>query len=458
MPSNQTFTQGTIFPKLLRFALPVLLALLLQAMYGAVDLLIVGQFSTSADVSAVSTGSQIMQTMTVVVTGLSMGVTVLVGRKIGEGKSGEAGQVIGCGIILFAGLAVGLTLGMLLTANALCNLMHAPEAAFSQTVSYVRICSAGTIFIVAYNLVGSIFRGIGDSKMPLITVSIACVLNILGDLLLVAGLHWGSAGAALATVAAQAVSVLLSVVMIRRRALPFAVSRRSFRLRAGVLRQILFLGIPIALQDLLVSISFLAILAIVNNLGLIPSAGVGVAEKLCAFIMLVPSAYMQAMSAFVAQNMGANRPDRARRALLYGIISSLAVGLLMAYASFFHGNVLAALFAKDAAIVAAAADYLKAYAIDCLLTSFLFCLIGYFNGCGKTVFVMLQGILGAFCIRIPISYLMSRRPGATLFHIGLATPASTAIQILLCGLYFLWQTRQFRHSSQEQASAKHNPL
>ena len=200
MPSNQTFTEGTIFPKLLRFALPVLLALLLQAMYGAVDLLIVGQFSSPADVSAVSTGSQIMQTMTVVVTGLSMGVTVLVGRKIGEGKSGEAGQVIGCGIFLFACLAVGLTIGMLLTATPLTNLMHAPEEAFSQTVSYVRICSAGTVFIVAYNLVGSIFRGIGDSKMPLITVSIACVLNILGDLLLVAGLHWGSAGAALATV------------------------------------------------------------------------------------------------------------------------------------------------------------------------------------------------------------------------------------------------------------------
>lgn len=453
MPSNQTFTEGTIFPKLLRFALPVLLALLLQAMYGAVDLLIVGQFSSPADVSAVSTGSQIMQTMTVVVTGLSMGVTVLVGRKIGEGKSGEAGQVIGCGIFLFACLAVGLTIGMLLTATPLTNLMHAPEEAFSQTVSYVRICSAGTVFIVAYNLVGSIFRGIGDSKMPLITVSIACVLNILGDLLLVAGLHWGSAGAALATVAAQAVSVLLSLVMIRRRSLPFAVSRRSYRLQAGVLRQILFLGIPIALQDLLVSVSFLAILAIVNNLGLIPSAGVGVAEKLCAFIMLVPSAYMQAMSAFVAQNMGANRPDRARRVLLYGIISSLAIGLLMAYASFFHGDILATLFARDAAIVAAAADYLKAYAIDCLLTSFLFCLIGYFNGCGKTVFVMLQGILGAFCIRIPISYLMSRRPGTTLFHIGLATPASTAVQILLCGLYFLLQTRQFRRSSQEQAGA-----
>ena len=245
----------------------------------------------------------------------------------------------------------------------------------------------------------------------------------------------------------------MSLVMIRRRSLPFAVSRRSYRLQAGVLRQILFLGIPIALQDLLVSVSFLAILAIVNNLGLIPSAGVGVAEKLCAFIMLVPSAYMQAMSAFVAQNMGANRPDRARRVLLYGIISSLAIGLLMAYASFFHGDILATLFARDAAIVAAAADYLKAYAIDCLLTSFLFCLIGYFNGCGKTVFVMLQGILGAFCIRIPISYLMSRRPGTTLFHIGLATPASTAVQILLCGLYFLLQTRQFRRSSQEQAGA-----
>lgn len=436
MKQHQSFTEGKILSPLIRFALPILLALFLQAMYGAVDLLIVGQFGTPADVSAVATGSQIMQTITTVLVGLSMGITILIGQRIGEGRPQEAGRAVGSGICLFTSVALVLTLLMLLFSKSLAALMHAPEAAFDQTVAYVQICSAGTVFIVAYNVLGSIFRGIGDSKVPLITVAIACVFNIVGDLLFVAVFHMAAAGAALATVIAQAASVLLSFFVIRRRKLPFTLTKKLVCFDWRMIRKILFLGVPIAFQDLLVSISFLVIMAIVNSLGLIASAGVGVAEKLCAFIMLVPSAYMQSMSAFVAQNIGARKAERAKKALLYSILSSLAAGLLMAYLSFFHGSLLASVFAGDTEVITAAADYLKAYSIDCILVSFLFCFVGYFNGCEKTTFVMLQGVIGAFCVRVPVSYLMSRIPGVSLFHIGLATPASTTIQILLCLFYY----------------------
>lgn len=450
MKQTQNFTQGKIFTPLIRFAGPVLLALLLQTMYGAVDLLVVGQFGTAADVSAVSTGSMVMHTVTVVITGLAMGLTVLVGRKIGEGLREEAGKIIGSGICLFGGLAVILSVLMVFAAPAMAKLMQAPAEAMDKTITYITVCSAGAVFIVAYNLVGSVFRGIGDSVMPLVTVAIACVLNIIGDLVLVALFHIGTAGAAIATVLAQAVSVVLSLVLIRRRELPFTLTKKSLRPNGNLIRQILFLGIPIALQDLLVSISFLAVTAIVNSLGLTASAGVGVAEKLCGFVMLVPSAYMQAMSAFVAQNMGAGKPQRAQKALLYGVASSLAVGAVMGYLTFFHGDLLAGLFARDADVIAAAWQYLRAYAIDCLLTSFLFCFIGYFNGTGSTVFVMLQGIIGAFGIRLPVSWLVSRQAGASLFHIGLATPASSLVQILLCGAYLvITLRRQKTHASQE---------
>ena len=442
MKQTQNFTEGKIFAPLIRFAGPVLLALLLQTMYGAVDLLVVGQFGTPADVSAVSTGSMVMHTVTVVITGLAMGLTVLVGRKIGEGLREDAGNIIGSGIWLFGVLAVVLSVLMVFAAPSMAKLMQAPAEALDKTISYITICSAGAIFIVAYNLVGSIFRGIGDSVMPLVTVAIACVLNIIGDLVFVALFHMGTIGAAIATVFAQAVSVALSLLLIRRRAMPFSLKAGAIRPSGRLIRQILILGIPIALQDLLVSISFLAITAIVNSLGLIASAGVGVAEKLCGFVMLVPSAYMQAMSAFVAQNMGAGKPQRAQKALLCGIASSLVVGAVMGYLSFFHGDLLAGLFAKDAAVISAAAEYLKAYAIDCLLTSFLFCFIGYFNGTGNTIFVMLQGIIGAFGVRLPVSWIVSRQAGANLFHIGLATPASSLVQIILCGLFFVITLRK----------------
>lgn len=442
MNQVRNFTEGKIFGPLLRFALPILLALFLQTMYGAVDLLVVGQFGSSVDVSAVSTGSQVMNTVTVVITGLAMGLTVLVGRKIGEGRAQEAGDIIGSGICLFGALAVALSVIMVAAASFMTRIMQAPAEAFDATVAYVTICAAGTIFIVGYNLLGSIFRGIGDSTMPLVTVAIACVLNIFGDLALVAGLGMGAAGAAIATVFAQAASVGLSIVIIGRRKLPFEFSRRCIRPSCLYIKQTLYLGVPIALQDLLVSISFLVIMAIVNSLGLTASAGVGVAEKLCGFVMLVPSAYAQAMSAFVAQNIGARKPDRANIALACGIASSLAVGAAMWYLNFFHGDIMSGLFAKDADVIMASADYLKSYAIDCLLTAFLFCFTGYFNGCGHTVFVMIQGLVGAFGVRIPVSYFMSRQEWATLFHIGLATPASTLVQIILCGAYFVVMYRR----------------
>ena len=442
MKKQHDFTQGPILPALLKFALPVLLALLLQAMYGAVDLQVVGRVGTAADISAVSTGSQIMQTITVVITGLAMGVTVLLGQKIGEGKPEEGGRAVGGGICLFSVVTLIVTVTMLLMAPRMSALMQAPADAFADTVVYVRICSAGAVFIVAYNILGSIFRGLGDSQMPLITVSIACVFNIAGDLLMVGGLGMGVAGAAIATVFAQAVSVLLSLLIIRRRQLPFTLTKQDIRFEKSVIRQILKLGIPVAFQDLLVSLSFLAIIAIADAMGTIASAGVGVAEKLCAFVMLVPSAYMQSMSAFVAQNVGAGREDRSQKALLCGIVSSLAAGLVMGWAAFFHGDLLAGLFAEDTAVIGAAWEYLKAYAIDCLLTSFLFCFVGYFNGHGQTVFVMVQGFVGALGVRMPVAFLMSRMSPGSLFHLGLSTPASTVVQILLCGVWFLRQNRQ----------------
>ncbi len=447
MTEKPNFTQGKIFSPLIRFAMPVLLALFLQATYSAVDLLIVGQFGGDlADVyvSAVSTGGQILMSLTFVITGLAMGLTVLVAERIGAGKREEAGRIIGSGIFLFAVLAVILSALMLIFAPQFSTLLNAPREAFDATVAYVAICGGGTLFITAYNLLGSIFRGIGDSKTPLLTVAIACAANILGDLLLVAVFDLGSTGAAIATVFAQGISVVLSLLIVHKKELPFAFSLKDIRPNAVYIKKTLRLGAPIALQDLLVSASFLVLLAIINDIGLTESAGVGVSQRVCAFIMLIPSAFMQSMSAFVAQNMGAGRRDRAGRALLYGILTSLSVGVVIGYITFFHGDILASIFAKDAHIIAPAASYLKAYAIDCLLTPFLFCFTGYFNGCGNTTFVMAQGIIGGIGVRLPLAWVLSDILPVSLFRIGLSTPASTLVQIILCLAFFAYIRRKHK--------------
>lgn len=370
MERNTTFTEGKILQPLILFAMPVLFALFLQAMYGAVDLLVVGKFASSADVSAVSTGSQIMMTLTNLISCFAMGTTVLLGQLIGCGKKEEGGKAVGTAMVMFAGIALVMTVLLVCFAPQISSIMHAPKEAFDKTAAYVRICGCGMIVIVAYNLIGCIFRGIGDSKMPLFTVAIACVCNIAGDLMLCAGFHMGTTGAACATVFAQVVSVVVSFGFIRKKQLPFVFKKENVRIHKDLLKKMAGLGAPIALQDLLVSISFLIILAIVNSMGVTASAGVGVAEKVCAFIMLISSAFMQSMSAFVAQNYGAGRMDRAKKAL--------------------------------------------------------------YNGIGQTKFVMLQGIAGAFGVRVPVSYLMSIRPDTSLFKIGLATPMSSVVQLLLC--------------------------
>lgn len=438
MEEKNTLTQGKIMKPLILFAIPVLFALFLQAMYGAVDLLVVGIFASSADISAVSTGSQIMTTLTNLVSSFAMGTTILLGQQIGSGKRKEGGQTVGSAVVLFGIIAVIMTVLLAAFARQVSGIMNAPEEAFEKTAGYVRICGSGMIAIVAYNLIGCIFRGLGDSKTPLFTVSIACVCNIVGDLILCAVFKMGAEGAAIATVFAQIVSVIVSFVIIRRKELPFELHREHVKLHGQTVTKMVYFGAPIALQDLLVSISFLIILAIVNSMGVVASAGVGVAEKVCVFIMLISSAFMQSMSVFVAQNYGAGKMVRAKKALYGGIAVSFAIGVCMFVITYFHGNVLARAFSSDPEVVVAASDYLRAYAIDCMFTAIFFCFIGFYNGIGMTRFVMIQGIIGAFGVRVPVSYFMSRLADTNLFKIGLATPISSTVQFLLCfGCYLL---------------------
>ena len=356
--NNNNFTSGGVLSSLIKFSIPVLAAMLLQSFYGAVDLLVVGQFAETIDVSGVSTGSLLMQTITMIITGLSMGITIYVGQKIGEKNEEEAGKAIGSGIVLFLVIGIFLSLGLIVFTKQLANLLHTPSEAYVQTCEYIMVCGFGTVFIGLYNLLGAIFRGIGDSKTPLFTVGIACIVNIFGDLFFVAALGLGAMGAALATVIAQAVSVIVSVFIIIKKPLPFVFKREYVCWNSYLIMQELKLGTPIALQEFLVGISFMVIQTVVNSIDVTASAGVGIAEKVCAFIMLVPSAFSQAMSAFVAQNIGAGYKDRAIKALKYGIITSLGVAVFIGSFTFLKGDLLANIFTKDAQVIEQAFLYL----------------------------------------------------------------------------------------------------
>lgn len=435
------FTQGSILKKLALFMLPILGALVLQAAYGAVDLLVVGRFGSTSGLSAVSTGSQVLNLVTFVVTQFAMGITVLIARYLGEKKTEQIGAVIGGAVVVFTGISVVLFFLMVLFANPISILMQAPAEALNLTTSYVRICGSGIFFIVAYNLLSAIFRGLGDSKSPLLFVLVACVVNIAGDLLLVAGFHLDAAGAALATVFAQAVSVVCAVMLLIKRKLPFAIQKTDFRLNPQCGR-FLGIGLPLALQEFLTQLSFLALCAFVNRLGLEASSGYGVACKIVNFAMLIPSALMQSMASFVSQNVGAGNQKRAKQSMFTGIGVGLVFGSLVFVLVMLKGDLLSGFFSTDAAVISNAFAYLKGFAPETIATAILFSMVGYFNGNNQTVWVMCQGLIQTLLVRLPMSYYMSIQPDASLTKIGLAAPTSTVVGICLNVGFFLYLNKK----------------
>ena len=439
--SKSDFTQGSILGKLIPFMMPILGALILQAAYGAVDLLVVGRFGSTSGLSAVSTGSQVLNLATFVITQLAMGITVLIARFIGEKRPKRISSLIGGAAVIFVIISCVLFVVMVCFANQISVLMQAPAEAVSLTSVYVRICGAGIFFIVAYNVLAAIFRGLGDSKSPLIFVAAACVINIIGDLIFVAVLDMDAAGAAAATVLAQAVSVVLAVIMLVKRNLPFRITWKDFRLNDQCGR-FLKVGIPLALQEFLTQLSFLALCAFINRLGLEASSGYGVACKIVNFVMLVPSSLMQSMASFVSQNVGAGNEKRARKSMFTGMGIGLVIGCIVFVAVMLKGNVLTSIFTTDPAVIARGYEYLKGFAPEAIVTAILFSMVGYFNGHDKTIWVMTQGLIQTLLVRLPLAYYMSIQPDASLTNIGLAAPVATVCGIILNIVYFIILNRK----------------
>lgn len=425
-------TEGAIAPELLRFAVPFLFSSILQALYSAADLFVVGRYDTASAVSAVSIGAQVMQTVTGLVLGLSMGGTVLIGERVGEKNYSGAAKALGNLTVLFAGIAAVMTPVMLLLNHAVVSVMQTPTEAVEEARAYLRICSMGIPFIVGYNGVSCIFRGLGDSKTPVYFVMLACALNVGGDFLLVGGFGLGAAGAAAATIAAQGISFLVSLLYLWKKGFSFPVHRTDFRPQRVLLLRILRVGIPIAMQDFLANVSFLMITGIVNTLGVVASAGVGVAERLLNFAFLVPSSFSSAVATMSAQNYGAGRPDRAWKSFWYGVLFSASVGAVLCGVCNLIPETLTALFSTEQPVITAAGEYLRFYSVDCCLTGFIFCMNAYFSSSEQAVVAFLHSMVATFCVRIPLTLVLRNYSTESLILMGLAAPAASLVSILIC--------------------------
>ena len=412
---EKNLTTGGVLRNIVGFSLPYLLSYFLQTLYGMADLFIIGQFSGTADITAVSIGSQVMHMLTVMIVGLAMGATIAIGRAVGAGEKERAALAIGNSAALFMAVAAVLTAALLALVRPIVAVMSTPAEAAEGAVQYLTICFAGIPFITAYNIISSIFRGLGDSKSPMYFVAVACAANIGLDYLFIGWLGMGPAGAALGTTLSQTLSVAAALAVILRQKTGLPLGRESFRPRRDVMGPILRVGVPVTLQDGFIQVSFILITIIANSRGLNDAAAVGIVEKVISFVFLVPSSMLSTVSALAAQNVGAGKHDRAAQTLRYAVGICLAFGLAAGVLVQFIAGEIVAVFDSTR---------------------------GYFCAYGRSGVSFLHNALAIVLVRIPGAYLMSQLFPETLLPMGCAATAGSLLSVAVCGAAFLWLRRR----------------
>jgi len=438
---EKNLTTGSVLKTIIYFALPYLLSYFLQTLYGMADLYITGQFNGVDSITAVSNGSQVMHMLTVIIVGLAMGTTVIIGKAIGGNKLDNAGRAIGNTITLFMGIAIVMTIVFLIAAKPIVLLIGVPQEAVAGTVRYLIICFIGIPFITAYNIISSIFRGLGDSKSPMYFIGISCVTNITLDYVFIGLCDLGPSGAALGTVLSQTFSVIVAFISIRKRKTGIKLVKEDFIPDRKVLGEILKVGIPVAVQDGCIQVAFIIITVIANHRGLDDAAAVGIVEKMISAIFIIPSSMLATVSALSAQNIGAGKYDRAAKTLKYATMITSVYGVFMAVIMQVLAAPLLALFTKDAAVVVLGTQYMKGYIIDSIFAGVHFCFSGYFAAYGKSYIGFMHNIISITFVRVPGSYLASKLSGDTLFPMGLAAPAGSLLSVIICVCAYIYLKR-----------------
>ena len=435
---EKNLTTGSVFKAILTFTLPYLLSYFLQTLYGMADLYITGRFCGVDSITAVANGSQVMHMLTVIIVGLAMGSTVIIGHAVGAGNMRDAEAAIGNTVTLFMAVSLGFTAVLVAAVRPLVGLIGVPAEAVPGTVQYLTICFIGIPFITAYNIISSVFRGLGDSKSPMYFIAVACAANIALDILFIGPMALGPVGAALGTTLSQTLSVIVALFGIRRHKTGLRLSRQNFRPRKGVLGRILKIGLPVAVQDGCIQVAFIIITIIANHRGLIDSAAVGIVEKIISFLFLIPSSMLSTVSALAAQNIGAGKYDRAKQTLRYAMMIAIGFGLVVSILIQFIAAPVVGLFTADAAVILLGAQYIRGYIWDCIFAGVHFSFSGYFCACGKSGISFLHNLIAILCVRIPGVYLTSKIFPHTLFPMGLATATGSLLSVIICIIAYRW--------------------
>lgn len=443
-------TQGNVTRQLIRFGAPFMLSNLIQSLYNIADMLIVQWFVGAEGSAAVGIGGQITQLVTSLVIGFSAGSTILIAQYTGAGRKQDVKETIGTLFTLFFIVAVICSIGFIVFTRPLLRLLQTPEESFESTVQYVVICMMGTVFIYGYNAVSAILRGMGDSKRPLYFVSVACVVNVVLDVVFVKGLSIGVPGSALATVLSQAVSLVLSIVYLCKHNFIFDFKRKSFKIYPQKLKAMLRISLPTAIQNSVTSLSFLAMTAIINQFGYAASAAANLTSKFNNITILPSVAMSAAIAAMSGQNIGAGKPERAKKCYHVGTVLAMGLGAVAFVLTFVCApQITNMLSGGDAAVNQSGVPYMQGFCADYIFVAFMFCTNGLINGSGHTTITLVTNLCAAFFMRIPLAYLLGVTLNWGMLGLGLSVPCASIIGGLI-GLWYLrsgkWKTSSIQLS------------
>ena len=447
--STKNLTEGSIMGNIASFAIPYMAAYFLQILYGLADLFIVGQYCDVDSTTAVSNAAQVMYMLTVVVIGLAMGTTVRIGRAVGAKDERQVSRIIGSTFVFFLTLSIVLCIVLFLLRSQIVLLINTPVEAISEATDYLTITFIGIPFIVCYNIIASIFRGMGDSRTPMYLIGLTCVENILLDYLFIGYYDMGAMGAAMGTTISQMCSVIISVLVIRKHRSIMNVSRKDFRWDGKTISEMLKIGVPVALQDGFIQVAFLTITVIANSRGLYDAAAVGIVEKSIGLIFIIPSAMLSTVSTISAQNIGAKKMDRAKKTLKYALFVTMTYGIVIGIVLQFVPEPLVRLFTNNEQVIHAGGEYLRGYAWDATLAGMHFCFSGFFTALGLSIISFSHNVASIVLVRIPLSYWTCITFPTTLYPMGLAIPAGSLLSVIICVVIYWYLFKKGRFESEK---------
>ncbi len=439
-------TQGSVTRLLLIFAFPLLCSNLLQTVYNMVDMIVIGQFVGREGLSAVSIGGDVLHFLTFLVMGFSNAGQVILSQYIGAGNRDRIRGTIGTMFTVTFISAVGLTIVCYLGLDAFLHAMNTPEECFDYARQYGLTCVLGLVFIYGYNLVSAILRGMGDSKHPFIFIAVATVVNLVLDLVFVAGLGMGPFGAALATVIGQGVSFLWAIFYLYRHKESFGFDFKpaSFKPDPEVLPKLIRLGLPMILQSAAINFSMLFVNSYINSYGVVASAVTGVGNKLGSITAVVTNALSTAGSSMVGQNLGAEKYHRVPKIIGVSMVIDLAFAVLLSFLTICFPRTIFGLFNSDPQVLDMSMTYIPVAVllyVGFAMRSPFFALI---NGSGNAKLNLIVGLLDGVICRVGLAMLMGLAMGMGIMGFWLGNAFAGYMPFLIGGVYFLtgkWKRR-----------------